>query len=74
MTGDRVVGWTALFVAGWVAGNWNAGREALGQGTEARPPVAVTKRCMMPEYPVGRKAARVWAQHRSAASDGVILQ
>lgn len=72
MTGDRIVGWTALFVAGWVAGNWTAGREALGQGTQS---VTLSpKQCVTPNYPPTRKAARAWAKRREAEGAGILLQ
>lgn len=69
MSGDRAVGLAAIFVAGWLAGQWTAGHE--------RPEAAVTtvpsKQCVMPAYPPTRKAAKAWAKHREDASE-VILQ
>lgn len=81
MSGDRAVGWTALFVAGWVAGQWTSGREALGQGTQPYVQAPATaqqcaKRVLRPEpLPDSRKAARTWAQrYLMMHKDGVILK
>jgi len=72
MTGDRIVGWTALFVAGWLVGSWTSGREALGQGTQS---VTLSpKQCVAPSYPPTRKAARAWAKRYIKQDSGVILK
>jgi len=72
MTGDRVVGWTALFVAGWLAGQWTSGREALGQGHPS--PTVHPVPCLAPAYPMDRKAARAWAKRYIKQDSGVILK
>lgn len=81
MTGDRAVGWVALFIAGWLVGQETSGREALGQGTQpyTQPP-AIAQPCaeripLLEPLPDSRKAARAWARRYLALrEDGVILK
>ena len=73
MTGDRAVGWTALFIAGWLSGQWISGREALGQGTPGTEPTC--RPLKLERLPETRKAARAWAQRYVVRRvDGVILK
>lgn len=80
MSGDRIVGWTALFVAGWLAGNWTSGREVLGQGAQSSESLPTFRHCpartlKLETLPDSRKAAKAWAKrYLISRKDGVILK
>lgn len=80
MRGDRAVGLVCVFAAGFLAGQWSSGREALGPwsawsawSVTPRPPVFVPP-CSPQVMPQSRQGVKRWIAYYKAAGERTLLK